>query len=632
MYKHNENDKKWQKFWEDNQVFKTTDKSDKKYYVLDMFPYPSGAGLHVGHPEGYTATDIIARYKRLNGFDVLHPIGWDAFGLPAEQYALKTGNHPKGFTNENINNFRNQLQSIGFSYDYNKEVNTTDPAYFKTTQWIFSQIYKKGLAEIREIEVNWCEELGTGLANEEVITLDDGSRVSEVGGFPVVKKPMKQWVMKITDYADKLFDDLDEVNWPNSLVSLQRNWIRNEDGSLHLQDWVFSRQRYWGEPFPIAHGEDGEIYLIEDLPLELPELEEIKPSGTGESPLALADDTWLYFEKDGKKFRRETNTMPQWAGSCWYYIGYILKNDDGTYLDITSQEAKDRMAKWLPVDLYVGGQEHAVLHLLYARFWHKVLYDLGFLPTNEPFMRIVNQGMILGPDGQKMSKSKGNVINPDDIVEEFGADTLRLYEMFMGPLEDSKAWTENGVKGIKKWIDRVYRLYEDVANKNGAILTVKENAKPSSVESDFNQFVKGATQDIEDLKFNVAISKMMVFVNSLYKYGEIPSTESLKGLAIVLSTFAPHLSEEVLEMLGETPVHTQTWPSYDESKIVADTIKVAVQINGKLRGTLEITGSESKDELLASAKSLENVAKHIDGKDIVKEIYVPNRIINLVVK
>ena len=624
MYRHNEIEKKWQKHWLENETFKTTDKSEKKFYVLDMFPYPSGAGLHVGHPEGYTATDIIARYKRLNGFDVLHPIGWDAFGLPAEQYAIKTGNHPNEFTQKNIGNFRRQLQELGFSYDYKKEVDTTDPKFFKQTQWIFSQMYKKGLAEIRDVEVNWCEGLGTVLANEELITQEDGTMVSERGNFPVVKKPMKQWVLKITEYADKLFDGLDTINWPNSLKSLQKNWIKNEDGSLHLRDWIFSRQRYWGEPFPFAFDEDNNVMLIEDLPVTLPHMDEIKPSGTGESPLANNKE-WLHFEKDGKTWRRETNTMPQWAGSSWYYLAYILKNDDGTYLDIDSAEAMDRFKKWLPVDLYIGGQEHAVLHLLYARFWHKVLFDLGVVPTEEPFLRVVNQGMILGPDGQKMSKSKGNVINPDDIVNEFGADTLRMYEMFMGPLEDTKPWDTKGVSGIKKWLDRVYRMYEMVNTDEIKL------APNKTVISEWNILVKEATKDIEELKFNTAISKMMVFVNAVYKTKEL-NIEALNQFPIILSPFAPHIAEEILDMLDKDEMSKQTWPKYDEAKIQADGIVVVIQVNGKVRGKLTLNGNESKEEVFKMAKADNNVSKFIEGVEILKEIYIPNKIVNFVVK
>ncbi|CAM9149029.1 class I tRNA ligase family protein [Mycoplasma todarodis] len=621
MYKHREIETKWQKYWEENQVFKTTEKSDKKFYALDMFPYPSGAGLHVGHPEGYTATDIVARYKRLNGFDVLHPIGWDAFGLPAEQYAIKTGNHPKYFTQENIDNFRRQIKSLGFSYDYDKEVNTTDPKYYKQTQWIFAQMYKKGLAEIKDIEVNWCEELGTVLANEEVLTAEDGSKISERGDFPVVKKPMKQWVLKITDYADKLLEGLEEVEWPNSLIALQKNWIGKEvkEGktTYHLRDWIFARQRYWGEPFPIAFDEDNNVLLIEEL-VELPEMDEIKPSGTGESPLANNTE-WVNFEKDGKKFRRDTNTMPQWAGSSWYYLAYILKNSDGTYEDLDSKEAKRRFEKWLPVDLYIGGQEHAVLHLLYARFWHKVLYDLGVVPTSEPFHKIVNQGMILGTDGTKMSKSKGNVINPDDIVESMGADTLRVYEMFMGPLIDTKPWSTESIEGIRKWLDRAERMFS------------LPKVEKSKTISDYNKMVKGITKDIEELKFNTAISKMMVYVNANYKVGSV-NPEELKGFAIILSIFAPHLAEEMLENLGQKPVHKQTWPTFDEKLIQGSNLIIAVQVSGKLRAKIEFTSNPEKDEVMKIALDHENVKKFIEGKTIIKEIYVPGKILNLVVK
>lgn len=624
MYKHEEIEKKWQKHWLKNKTFKTTDNSDKKFYVLDMFPYPSGAGLHVGHPEGYTATDIIARYKRLNGFDVLHPIGWDAFGLPAEQYAIKTGNHPDEFTHKNIKTFRRQLQQLGFSYDYDKEVNTTDPKFFKQTQWIFSQMYKKGLAEIKNIEVNWCEGLGTVLANEELVEQPNGTMLSERGDFPVIKKPMKQWVLKITDYADKLFDGLDTINWPSSLVSLQKNWIRNDDGTLHLRDWIFSRQRYWGEPFPFAFDEENNIMLIKELPLVLPRMEEIKPSGNGESPLANNKE-WLYFEKDGKTWRRETNTMPQWAGSSWYYLAYILKNNDDTYLDIDSPEAMERFKKWLPVDLYIGGQEHAVLHLLYARFWHKVLYDIGVIPTKEPFMRVVNQGMILGNDGLKMSKSKGNVINPDDIVEEFGADTLRVYEMFMGPLEETKPWDDKGVQGIKKWLDRVYRVYEQVQNDD---IKLAPNIK---VTSEWNILVKGLTKDIEELKFNTAISKMMIFISSIYKEKEI-NIEALNEFPILLSPFAPHLAEEILLLIGKEEIAKQIWPTYDDKKITAQGIMVVVQVNGKVRAKLELDGSENKNKILKLAKANSNVAKFLETKEIIKEIYIPNKIINFVIK
>ncbi|MCK5867249.1 MAG: leucine--tRNA ligase [Mycoplasmataceae bacterium] len=624
MYNHIKIEKKWQKHWLENETFKTTDKYNKKFYVLDMFPYPSGSGLHVGHPEGYTATDIIARYKRLNGFDVLHPIGWDAFGLPAEQYAIQTGNHPNTFTNQNIGNFRTQLQSLGFSYDYKKEVNTTDPQFYKQTQWIFIQMYKKGLAEIRDVDVNWCQGLGTVLANEELITQEDGTMVSERGSFPVIKKAMKQWVLKITKYADELFDGLDEIEWPSSLKNLQKNWIRNEDGTLHLRDWIFSRQRYWGEPFPFAFDDEDNIKVINELPLLLPLMDEIKPSGTGESPLANNKE-WLFFEEDGKKWRRETNTMPQWAGSSWYYLAYILKNDDGTYLDISSPEAMKRFKKWLPVDIYIGGQEHAVLHLLYARFWHKVLYDLGIVPTKEPFARVINQGMILGSDGLKMSKSKGNVVNPDDIVKKHGADTLRLYEMFMGPLEDTKPWFSDGVVGVKKWLDRVWRMYEQVGE---GIINIKNSPK---IDSELNILIKGVSEDIDSNKFNTAISKMMIFINSVYKEKTI-TKEALHIFPILLSPFAPHMAEEILFILNDSEVGTKVWPISNDKKIIINQMNIAVQVNGKLRGNVEILGTETKEELLQKAKEIENVKIYIESKFLIKEIYIPNKIINLVVK
>ncbi|MCP4337156.1 MAG: class I tRNA ligase family protein [Mycoplasma sp.] len=621
MYKHKKIEKKWQKYWIKNKVFKTSNKNNKKFYALDMFPYPSGSGLHVGHPEGYTATDIVARYKRLNGFDVLHPIGWDAFGLPAEQYALKTGNHPKDFTQKNINNFRRQIKELGFSYDYDKEIDTTDHKYYKITQWIFKQMYKKGLAEIQDIEVNWCQELGTVLANEEIIILEDGRKVSERGEFDVVKKPMKQWVLKITNYADKLLDGLNEVNWPKSLISLQKNWIgkkTDKDGNTiyHLRDWIFARQRYWGEPFPVVFDEDNKIILIDEV-VKLPDMKEIKTSGNGESPLANNKE-WVFFEKDGKKYRRDTNTMPQWAGSSWYYLAYILKNDDGTYLDIESKEAKERFKKWMPVDLYIGGQEHAVLHLLYARFWHKVLFDLGIVNTKEPFLKIVNQGMILGPDGQKMSKSKGNVINPDDIIDEFGADTLRVYEMFMGPLIETKSWSTKSIKGIRKWLERIIRMFDF-------------EYKISETISEFNLLVKDVTKDIEDLKFNTAISKMMVYVNSVFKK-QGTSKEELKEFLIILSVFAPHISEELLEKIGEKPINNQNWPIFDENKIKKPKIIIAVQVLGKLRATLEFNDKPSQEDVEKKALENKNVKRFIDGKKIVKKIYISNKIFNFVIK
>ena len=624
MYKHKVIEKKWQKHWLKNNSFKVSNDKKKKFYVLDMFPYPSGKGLHVGHPKGYTATDIVARYKRLKGYDVLHPIGWDAFGLPAEQYAIQTGNLPNQFTKKNINNFRKQLQSLGFSYDYDKEVNTTDPNYYKFTQWIFKKMYENNLAKIKKINVNWCEKLGTVLANEELVETEDGLLVSERGGFPVIKKPMKQWVLKITKYASRLFDDLEKLDWPSSLVLLQKNWIKNKDGSLRLKDWVFSRQRYWGEPFPIAFDENNKIVLIDELPLILPKMKEIKPSGNIKGPL-FNNKKWLYFEKNGKKYRRETNTMPQWAGSSWYYLAYILKNKDGTYTDIESKEAYQRFKKWLPIDLYVGGQEHATLHLIYARFWHKFLYDLKIVPTKEPFKKIINQGMILGSNGQKMSKSKGNIINPDGIIEKYGADTLRIYLMFMGPLEDSKPWNNDGVIGIKKWLDRVYKMYKNI-KKNVFVVS-----KSQKIASSYNKLVKEFSNDLEKFRFNVAISKLMVFVNIVYKEKTM-TKESLNNFPILLSLFAPHLSEEILNSLKQKEISKSVWPKFDKSKIIVENIIVAIQVNGKLRGKLSINNLDEEKNVIQSSKKVENVKKFLKNKKIIKQIYVKNKIINFIVK
>ena len=785
MYKHNEIEKKWQNIWFKNNTFKTTENKNKKFYVLDMFPYPSGSGLHVGHLEGYTATDIIARYKRLNNFDVLHPIGWDAFGLPAEQYAIQTGNNPAIFTQKNIDNFREQLKSLGFSYDYDKEIDTTDKRYYKWTQWIFVQMYKKGLAEIKEIEVNWCQELGTVLANEEVLDDGFGNKISERGGFEVIKKPMKQWVLKITNYADKLLEGLEEVDWPNSLIQLQKNWIgkmegyqvdfeikndtnstikifttrietimdvesvvltpnhwfvkqyclnnekiknfqdkynkkskkeisiqKNKEGifsgyyaihpitkneieiwigeyvlenvgtgaimavptkdkkdeeffiynnlkinnekekeidfsnlsineiektlkkydlnfekvhSYKLKDWVFARQRYWGEPFPILFDENNNIYLVEDI-VELPEMENIKPSGTGESPLANNKE-WINVEINGKKYKRDSNTMPQWAGSSWYYLAYILKNKD-SYIDLNSKEAYQKFQKWLPVDLYIGGQEHAVLHLLYARFWHKVLYDLKIVPTSEPFLKLVNQGMILGSDNQKMSKSRGNVVNPNEIIQTYGADALRVYEMFMGPITDSKSWNDNNLEGIKKWLDRIWKLYENYLNNQ---IILDPNHNDEELEIIYHKTIKEVTNNIENLKFNIAISKMMVYINHMYKINKINDIKYLKNFLILLSPFAPHISEELMEKLKEEMMEKQTWPTFDEQKTIETKIIISIQVNGKLRGTIEINGQEDEQEIIKLALENANVKKFIENKNIKKTIYIKNKNINFVI-
>ena len=800
MYDHLVIDKKWQKHWDNDKVFQTkTDYSKPKKYILDMFPYPSGAGLHVGHPEGYIATDIMSRFKRMQGYNVLHPMGWDAFGLPAEQYAIKTGNDPRGFTDQNIATFKGQINRLGFSYDWEKEVNTTDPNYFKWTQWIFIQLYNKGLAEIREIEVNWCEQLGTVLANEE-IKLKDGVMVSDIGEFPVVKKPMKQWVLKITHYADKLLDDMEGLDWPASTLDMQRNWIGRRVGATvtflikdhsesfdvfttrpdtlfgatycvlapehalieqittpqqqqaveeyityaksktdlertdlskdktgvftgsyainpvnqepvpiwisdyvlvsygtgaimavpahderdfsfatkfnlpikpvldadvsqeaftgdakhinseflnglnnqeaikvmndyleqhglgkasvnyKMRDWIFSRQRFWGEPFPVIHWEDGTISLLDEneLPLELPKLTNIKPSSTGESPLANAEDWLTVIRQDGVKGRRETNTMPQWAGSCWYYLAYILKQD-GVYLDPRSKEAQAALYYWLPVDLYIGGAEHSVLHLLYARFWHKVLYDVGVVPTKEPFQKLFHQGMILAEDNQKMSKSRGNVINPDDLLEVYGADAFRLFEMFMGPLEGEKPWSTQGVEGARRFLERVARMLQNV-----------DLSSSDSLDKMYHQTIKKVTEDYDSLSYNTAISQLMVFVNEVYKTKQITKYH-YEGFLHLLHPIAPHITEELASEQGFELLASSTWPSYDESYLRETSFQLAVQVNGKVRDTIEVDANASKESIVELAMT-EKIKQFTDGLTIVKTIYVPGKLVSLVVK
>ena len=809
-FEHKEIEKKWQKYWLENKTFKTSeDKSKPKYFALDMFPYPSGAGLHVGHPEGYTATDIVSRMKRMQGYRVLHPMGWDAFGLPAEQYALNTGNDPREFTDININTFRNQIRSLGFSYDWDKELNTTDPKYYKWTQWIFTQLYNMGLAEIKNIEVNWCEGLGTVLANEEVLNVN-GKMVSERGEHPVIKKPMKQWVLKITHYAERLLEDLEGLDWTESIKDMQRNWIGKSEGALinfkidgqdssfdvfttrpdtvfgvtyvvlapehelvasittpenkeavaayqeeskaksdlertdlnkeksgvatgayavhpitgalvpiwigdyvlasygtgavmavpahderdyefakkydlpikqviegditegaftgdaahiesdfingmnnaeakaavidwleangagarkinyKLRDWLFSRQRYWGEPFPVILWEDGTMSVLEadQLPLELPMMDNIKPSGTGESPLANATEWLEVVREDGVKGRRETNTMPQWAGSCWYYIGYILKQEND-YIGLNTEEAKQLLKEWLPVDLYIGGAEHAVLHLLYARFWHKVLFDLGIVETKEPFQRLFNQGMILGENNEKMSKSKGNVVNPDDVVESHGADTLRLYEMFMGPLDAAIAWSTEGLDGSRRFLDRVWRLFVTPENTLAEKVVTENDGKLDKV---YNETVKKVTEDYEKLGFNTAIAQMMIFINESYKATSIPR-EYVEGFVKLLNPIAPHMTEEIWSVLGhEETITYEAWPTYDEAKLVSDTITIIAQVNGKLRARIEVSASITKEEMQDVAMNHENVQNFIAGKEIVKIIAVPGKLVNIVVK
>lgn len=796
-FDHQKIEKKWQKYWDENKTFKcdTNDFSKLKYYCLDMFPYPSGNGLHVGHPEGYTASDVISRMKRMQGYNVLHPMGFDSFGLPAEQYAIQTGNHPDTFTQKNINNFRKQIKSFGFSYDWDREIATSDPDYYKWTQWIFTKLYEKGLAYVDEIPVNWCPELGTVLANEEVI---DGK--SERGGHPVIRKPMRQWVLKITDYAERLLEDLDLCDWPESTKEMQKNWIGKSEGAevifkvadtnkefsvfttrcdtlfgvtycvlapehpfvdeitsaeqkeavekyqrdvqsksdlertelnkdktgvftgayainpangkkipiwisdyvlasygdgaimavpahderdyafakkfdlpivpvieggdlskeaytgdgkhinsdfldgmekeeamttmkewlkehkvgkakttYKLRDWLFSRQRYWGEPIPVIHMEDGTMRTldIDELPLELPATDNFKPHASGQSPLANCED-WVNVEIDGVKGKRETNTMPQWAGSCWYYLRYIdPKNPD----EIGEKKLLDH---WLPVDLYIGGAEHAVLHLLYARFWHKVLYDCGVVSTKEPFQKLFHQGMILGENNEKMSKSRGNVVNPDEIIETHGADALRVYEMFMGPLEAALPWNTNGLDGARKWLDRIYRLYEQKP-----IVETNDH----KLDRSYNLMVKKVTNDIETLNMNTAISAMMIFINDAYKVDEL-YVDYAEGFIKILSTFAPHLSEEIwTTILGHDGTITyESWPKYDERMLVEDEKEVVVQINGKLRGKFKCASDTSDEVIEKTALELENVKTQLEGKEIVKVLVIKHKLVNIVVK
>lgn len=795
MYNHNQIEKKWQKYWKENQTYKFVDTlSNPKFYVLDMFPYPSGKGLHVGHPKGYTATDVLSRYKRFNGFDVLHPIGWDAFGLPAEQYAIETNNHPKIFTEKNINVFRSQLQTLGFDYDQNKEVNTTDPKFYKWTQWIFTKLFEHGLAEIKEIDVNWCEALKTTLSNEEILTNKDGVLVSERGGYPVIKKPMEQWVLKITKYAEKLLDGLNYVDFPESLKQLQRNWIGKSVGhefnfcidqsklkikvfttridtiygvtaivlspknpltkklvtnqfkkdyeefmkliqstsdlqmkvskskngffsgtyAIHpltnkkipiwisdyvldevgtgaimlvpahderdfdfaskyhldiikvidenqkyinsdlingicdqdqakniiakklkaikktkykIRDWVFSRQRYWGEPFPIMFDENNKPFVINELPVLLPECNDFKPSDDGHSPLAKID-SFINIDYKGKKYRLDSNTMPQWAGSSWYYLAYLLKQPDGSYIDLNSSKAKEIFNRWLPVDIYIGGQEHAVLHLLYARFWHRFLYDIGIVTTKEPFYKIINQGMILGTDGAKMSKSANNGVDPNEIIESHGADALRLYECFMGPLTASLKWENKGLDDARKWLDRVYRYYFEINKK-----IVDDNELSNDLKFAMNNCIKNINHNLDNEQFNLAISDLMICMNAFYK-SETISKQYLENFVIMLSCFAPHLAEEIFQkaLNNDSSVVWQKWPIFNEKMMVMDTIKIPFQINGKLKCVLEIKNNINEEELINIIESNQDVIKHLKDKQIKKKIIVKNKIVNYLVE
>ena len=800
-------EKKWQKYWEEHETFKTDvwDFSKPKFYALDMFPYPSGVGLHAGHPEGYTASDIVSRMKRMQGYNVLHPMGYDSFGLPAEQYAVTTGNHPNGFTQENIKTFSKQLKELGFDYDWSKMIATSDPEYYKWTQWIFKQLYLDGYAKYIDMPVNWCEELGTVLSNDEVI---DGK--SERGGYPVVRKNMKQWVIDQPAFAEKLLEGLDEIDWPESTKSMQRNWIGKSTGvevefdivgggkfsifttcietiygitfmvlapdgaiteslldrvqnreevqayidetkkkndmdrtelnktksgcelkgvtcinpvngkevrmfigdfvlasygtgavmavpshdqrdfeyavahnidmiqvidgkdghidvtdaamekteylgkgyklinseeftgmtveeakeaitvklekmgrakrtvNYHFREWIFARQRYWGEPVPVVHTENG-IHVLDDeeLPLILPELDDYKGKN-GKAPLENATE-WKKYDRNGIKGVRETSTMPGSAGSSWYFLRYIDPHNDKEFAN------QELLKHWMPVDLYIGGPEHAVGHLMYSRIWNRYLYDKGLAPTKEPFKKLVHQGMILGENGVKMGKRFPKyVVNPSDIIRDFGADTLRLYEMFMGPLEVSKPWSQSGVEGAKRFLNRVWNFFTEESNitedNNGALTKV------------YHQTVKKVTDDYEQLAFNTAIAQMMIFVNAVYKNGSCPK-EYAEGLIKMLSCISPHIGEEIWSILGhDDTIAYESWPTYDEAELVEDTVEIAVQVNGKVKAKLNIAKDEAKDKVLADAKAEESIAKLIDGKTVVKEIYVPNKLVNIVVK
>lgn len=799
-YNHEEIEKKWRKYWEENNTFycDTHDFSKPKYYVLDMFPYPSGQGLHVGHPEGYTATDILARMKRMQGYNVLHPMGWDAFGLPAEQFAIKMNQHPEGFTRKNIANFKNQIQSLGFSYDWSKEIATIDPKYYKWTQWIFVKMFQNDLAYVADIPVNYCPELGTVLSNEEVI---DGK--SERGGYPVIRMPMRQWMLRITRYADRLEKDLEGLDWPKSTLEMQRNWIGKSKGveitfkvkdsdesfrvfttrvdtlfgcsycclapehplvkklvspeqkeaveayvdeaahksdllrtslskdktgvylgrkainpingkeipifvadyvlgsygtgavmavpahdardyafakkydlpvtavleggdiskeafegdgehinsdfanglnileakaaitnkleeigagkevtNYKLRDWIFSRQRYWGEPIPMVKMEDGTEYPLpeKDLPLVLPELDDYQPTKDGKPPLSKAPSSWLHVEIDGKKGERETNTMPQWAGSSWYYIRYIDPNNENAIAD------SKLLDHWLPVDLYIGGQEHAVLHLLYARFWHKFLYDIGVVHCKEPFQKLYHQGMILGANGEKMSKSRGNVINPDDIVKSNGADSLRLFEMFAGPLNEAKPWSTTALDGSTRFIERVFRLVdeESFANK----LTDNNDGE---LDYSYNFLVKKVTNDFLALSFNTAIAQMMVFINDCYKAKSL-YRPYIENFVKMFSCICPFVGEEMWQKLGHTDsIAYETWPSFDETKLVKNEVTIGVSINGKVRDSITLSKTATQEEAMNLALASEKVSKWTESKTIRKVIYVPGRILNIVV-
>jgi len=798
QYDHLKIEAKWQNHWQKNKTFKVeVDTTKEKLYILDMFPYPSGSGLHVGHPLGYTATDIYSRFKRLQGYNVLHPMGWDAFGLPAEQYAIRTGTHPMKTTEDNVNNFKRQIKMLGFSYDWDREINTTDEKYYKWTQWIFLQLYNKGLAYEAEVPVNWCPELKAVLANEEVV---DGR--SEIGGHPVIRKPMRQWMFRITDYAESLLEGLEDLDWPESVKDLQRNWIGRSEGAevnfelptlersisvfttrpdtlfgatymvlapehplvmelvldeyqqniedyiqkaqkksdldrgelnkdktgvfigsyalnpvngeeipiwiadyvlmsygtgaimavpghderdyefakkfqlpiievvsggdvsveaytdnidgiivnssndtgldingqkvpeaikttinwlekenkgiakiqYKLRDWLFSRQRYWGEPIPVIHKQDGSIVPLNesDLPLILPQVEKYEPADTGESPLANVDD-WVNVTNG----RRETNTMPQWAGSCWYFLRFTDPNNDEFPWD------KESELYWMPVDLYIGGVEHAVLHLLYSRFWCHVLHDLGLLSQREPFQKLYNQGMIQGEDGQKMSKSRGNVINPDNVVKDYGADSFRLYEMFMGPLDKSKPWSTKGLQGCYRFLQKVWRLFNDENRP------IEENCSHDETKRLLHQTIKKASDDLDGLRFNTVVSQLMIFTNHLSTL-DVLDRDILHQFLILLNPFAPHLSEELNEKLGYQPITSMQWPEHNEKLIIDEMITIAVQFKGKTRGTIDLPLGTNENEAMEIVKATTFGEKYLSQGRVIKIVYIQNKIINII--
>lgn len=603
-YDHKSIEEKWQKSWTDKESYRTSDSFAKpKKYVLDMYPYPSGEGLHVGHPKGYIATDVYARMSRMQGFNVLHPMGWDAFGLPAEQYALKNKVHPRIAVAKNVARYKEQLQMIGLDYDWSREINTTDPEYYKWTQWCFVKMFEKGLVYQSNEPINWCPSCKTGLANED---LEDGK--CERCGSEIEQKPLPQWVIRITDYRDRLVKDLDLLpKWPEYVKTSQKNWLEN------LRDWVFARQRYWGEPIPIIHcSKCGPVAVPEsDLPVMLPEVESYEPTGTGESPLAAITD-WVNTTcpKCGGAAKRETNTMPQWAGSSWYYLRYMDPRNDAALVD------KEKEKYWNSVDVYVGGMEHATRHLIYARFWHKFLYDIGAVSTKEPFEELHTVGLIQASDGRKMSKRWGNVVNPDEMVERFGADAFRLYEMFMGPFEQSVAWNTDGVVGTKRFLERVWKM--------------RENLTDSSTETHINlhKTIKKVGEDIVNFKFNTAISTMMIFVNSS---SGISATD-YKDFIKILAPFAPHLTEEIWHELGETEsIHVSGWPKYDESKIKDDKVKIIIQVNGKLRDEVEVELGTSEDEIRNIVIGREKVASHVGESEIKKFVYIKDKLVNIVI-